>query len=284
MLEKTSKAIKYLGWIIPFVIGLAGAYAVSGVVSQQPAPDLSVEREVAAVKTTNPVKAYKNAILEKNILGLARTQPEKPPEEPDKPEPTGPETWPLIGVVVGESRSIAIVIIDGETEILFVGDTVHGWTLSEIQTDRIHWRKGGEELISFLSTDQEKVQEQKQKQQAKRRAMVKKATSFSSKTKIDKQYAKSLIDNPAQLLEQALYKPYKKDGQIIGFSVRNIQDDSVLQKIGMQNDDVLMRLNGEDIKSPTSLLQAYAGLEGSNTISVDVLRDGQVKSILLELE
>jgi type II secretory pathway component PulC len=45
-----------------------------------------------------------------------------------------------------------------------------------------------------------------------------------------------------------------------------------------------MRLNGEDIKSPTSLLQAYAGLEGSNTISVDVLRDGQVKSILLELE
>jgi general secretion pathway protein C len=284
MLEKTNKAIKYLGWIIPFVIGLAGAYAVSGVVAQRPAPDLKVEREVAAIRASSPAKAHKSLILEKNVLGLARTQPDEAPEEPKEPEPTGPETWPLIGVVVGESRSIAIVIIDGESRILFAGDTVHGWTLTEIQTDRIYWRKGGEELVSFLSTDQEKVQEQKRKQQAKRRAMVKKATSFSSKTKIDRQYAKSLIDNPAQLLEQALYKPFKKDGEIIGFSVRNIQDDSVLQKIGMQDEDVLMRLNGEDIKSPTSLLQAYAGLEGSNTISVDVLRDGQVKSILLELE
>lgn len=285
MFEKTKLALRYLGWVIPFLIGLAGAYAVSGAVAGKPAPRLDAGLPTRTIETKVVSEVRKEAILEKNILKLARTVPEKAEPEPE-PEPTGPETWPLIGVLVGDTRSAAVLIIDGESQLHFTGDTVQGWTLVEIQSDRVFWQKGKEKFVSYLSTDQGAVEKQKaqQEQQAKRRAMVRKASAFSQRAKIDKQYAKSLIENPAQLLEQALYKPFKQDGQIIGFSVRNIQEDSVLQKIGMQNNDVLMRLNGEEIKSPTSLLQAYAGLDGSNAISVDVLRDGQVKSILLELE
>lgn len=286
MFGNIQTAFKYLGWIIPFIIGLAGAYAVGGFLFEAPEPGLAtdVAPAVSPKKTTSEVN--KDIVLAKNILALARSQPQKASAPAALSAPGRPETWPLIGVLVGGTRAAAILVIDGQTQIIILGEEVHGWTLAEIQSDKVRWTKNGESYIALLVSNENAPPEgsRPQTEAQPKRAMVERAESFSDKASIDKQYAKSLIENPAILLEQALYKPYKQDGKIIGFSVRNIQDDSVLKKIGMENNDVLMRLNGEDIQDPVSLMQAYAGLDGSNAITLDVLRDGKVKSILLELQ
>jgi general secretion pathway protein C len=288
MIEKTKFALRYLGWIIPILIGLAGAYALSGVVAHKPAPEAEVRPRPAEQKTKVASAIRRDAVLEENILGLARSKPNRDAAETTEPaeEPTGPKNWVLIGVLVGEVKSSAIVIIDGEAVILNVDDMVRFWRLAEIHPDKIVWKKDGKTVVTQLTTDQEEVERagNKKRQQDKKRPVVRKASSFSDKATVDKDYAQSLLNDPGKLLEQALYKPYSKDGEIVGFSIRNIQEDSVLEKIGIKENDVLVRLNGEEIKNPTSLLQAYAGLEGSNTISVDVLREGEVKSLLLELE
>jgi general secretion pathway protein C len=106
-----------------------------------------------------------------------------------------------------------------------------------------------------------------------------------NKVRIDRDYARKIIENPSILLEQAQYKPYKHgSGMTIGFTIRGIDEGSLLKDVGIKNDDVLLRLNGKDLLGPSSLMQAYAGLKGSNIITMDILRDDKIESIMLELE
>jgi len=75
---------------------------------------------------------------------------------------------------------------------------------------------------------------------------------------------------------QARIVPAFKDGVAQGFKLFSIRPDSIYAKIGVQNGDVIRRINGFDLNSPEKALEVYSKLKESSRIDIEIERNGSV--------
>lgn len=73
---------------------------------------------------------------------------------------------------------------------------------------------------------------------------------------------------------QARIVPAFKDGQAQGFKLFSIRPDSIYSKIGVQNGDVIKRINGFELNSPEKALEVYAKLKEASRIEIELERNG----------
>jgi general secretion pathway protein C len=82
------------------------------------------------------------------------------------------------------------------------------------------------------------------------------------------------LSNLNQVAMQARIVPAFKDGQAQGFKLFSIRPDSIYSKIGVQNGDVIKRINGFDMNSPEKALEVYSKLKEANHIVIELERNG----------
>jgi general secretion pathway protein C len=92
---------------------------------------------------------------------------------------------------------------------------------------------------------------------------------------IERSTVNNALANMNDLAMQARIVPSFKNGQPNGFKLFSIRPDSLYAKIGIQNGDVIQRLNGFDMNSPDKALEAYTKLKSANAIDMQVERNGQ---------
>ena len=95
---------------------------------------------------------------------------------------------------------------------------------------------------------------------------------------IERSTVNGALANMNDLAMQARIVPSFKNGQPNGFKLFSIRPDSLYAKIGIQNGDVIQRLNGFDMNSPDKALEAYTKLKSANAIDMQVERNGQTVS------
>jgi general secretion pathway protein C len=81
--------------------------------------------------------------------------------------------------------------------------------------------------------------------------------------------------NPAALFSQARILPKYENGQMVGVQLNAIKPDSMFEKIGIQNGDVIKELNGIKIDSPEQSAKILLEFVDAKTFTVVVDRTGQ---------
>jgi general secretion pathway protein C len=92
---------------------------------------------------------------------------------------------------------------------------------------------------------------------------------------IDRSLVQSLLANQAALMRTARVIPHEEDGRVVGVKLYGIRRSSLLGRLGIQNGDMLRTINGYDMTSPDSALQAYARLQNADRITINLSRRGQ---------
>ncbi len=82
------------------------------------------------------------------------------------------------------------------------------------------------------------------------------------------------LSNLNDVAMQARIVPAFKDGVAQGFKLFSIRPDSIYSKIGVQNGDVMKRINGYDLNSPEKALEIYSKLKESDRIDIELERNG----------
>jgi general secretion pathway protein C len=106
-------------------------------------------------------------------------------------------------------------------------------------------------------------------------------TDGSVKQLSEHQYvvAKSEINNAltnlSDLATKARIVPSFKNGVANGFKLFSIVPDSLYSKIGIQNGDVIHRINGYEMNSPDKALEIYQKLRDANRIEIEFERRGE---------
>ena len=77
--------------------------------------------------------------------------------------------------------------------------------------------------------------------------------------------------------------PFFQDGKTVGFRVFAIKPGSVFEKIGLQNGDVVQRVNGVELTDPTKAISLFTELQNEGHIALDLQRNSQSKSFSYEI-
>ena len=278
----------------------------------------SGQRAGPAVRPTPRTPKEATAILQRNIFDsetgdLTRVAAAAPAETANAPEPQDPDAPPppcdgstrLVGALVNERRpELSFAAISGAsgTAMLFrPGMSIDGRELVGVQPSRVYLRPTGGnlcELAMFSSepgappprpanapSDDERpervIPTPGGGEGAISQAEMESGINRGSETEytVARSLVDKLLENQAEIMRTARIIPHEEGGRVVGVKLYGIRRNSLLGRLGIQNGDMLRTINGYDMTSPDSALEAYSRLRSQNHLTISVVRRSQAMTL-----
>ncbi|MGH7822614.1 MAG: type II secretion system protein GspC, partial [Candidatus Binatia bacterium] len=95
---------------------------------------------------------------------------------------------------------------------------------------------------------------------------------------VDKQ-----MENLNQLFTQIRAVPHFQDGKASGFRLFAIRRNSIFEKIGLKNGDIVSSINGNQLSDPARAMELLQQLKDEGRVSVEVTRNRQPTTLNYEI-
>lgn len=183
---------------------------------------------------------------------------------------------------------------DGQ-ELYSEGETIRpGTTLLKVDWDRIVIERNGQQETLSLPTEFSTSQSQPSPQVIRGRApdsgaQVSQETfqqeTFQQETfQIDRREVEEAMSDLNSLFKQARAVPYTtQEGVPQGFRLFSIKADSLIDRLGVKNGDIIQRVNGVEMSDPSTAFSLLQDLQGLSQVQVDVMRNHQPITLSYEI-
>jgi general secretion pathway protein C len=191
----------------------------------------------------------------------------------------------LIGTVAGRRDLSYAIFADktGQQDVFRAGEQVFGLgRLSRVEKARVFINSNGKETEISLK-DITDIREIKPPEgQAPSSASFGRRVGESS-YQIDQQRVQQAIEKPDQIMTDARFVPNIVDGKQQGFVLREVKPGGIYSSLGLQNGDILLRINEFNISNPETALQAFTTLRGIDRAQLDVIRNGSKMTMTYQI-
>jgi len=239
-------------------------------------------------------------------------------ETTTKPQPT-PLNIKLMGtVIVEKGKSFAVITEKSDFKVVSEGDEVApGAILQKVYKDKITVKRGSEieEVLLFgqmkggraaspvasAGNRRDRVPVNLRPSPAPSREAPDRSPPGSNGSSnaapgasirqistdswaIDQSEVDHAKENLNTLLTQIRVVPNFTDGEADGFKVFAIRPGSIFSRIGLQNQDVLKRVNGIEVTSAEQAFEVYQQLSQETSIQLDIIRRNQPKTLNYEIQ
>lgn len=100
---------------------------------------------------------------------------------------------------------------------------------------------------------------------------------------LDRREITSALADTTRLLTQAHAVPYLTDGKLDGFRLYNVMPSGFFDRIGLQTNDIVQRINGVELRDPGMLLSLFQQLRNERSVRVDLVRNAQRETLAYEI-
>ena len=231
-----------------------------------------VERDRASLQPSRELSEY-SSILERGFFGEGKGPSNNPASES--------VSYKLIGTVEG-GQFAGAVLEDGTGQAFYrINQKLpDGSAIVKVMRDRVSIRRSNGVTVNLDVVDETKIVTV-QKPGTNSDAGVKRLSD--GKWMVDQKEVLASTENMNQILTQARALPYQEQGKTVGFRISEIVPGSIYEKIGLQNGDVIQRVNSQDVDDPAKFFQLYQGLKNERSISIDLIRGGQRQTLNYEI-
>ncbi len=192
----------------------------------------------------------------------------------------------LIGIVMGDQRGVFAVVEELASKkqtlyrphdrILDLGE------VADIVRNGIVIRQGSlEELLELEPV--EKPASAGSNTASTASAPSPQPQAASSRKVIDRREVELAMNDLPKLLTQARAVPNMVNGTLNGFRIEYMAPASFYEKIGVQTGDILQRVNGVDIRDPSTILNLLQQLKNEQVVKLDLVRNNQTSTVTYEL-
>lgn len=280
----------YLGLVAFTVAHAANAFVANALyVPLEPAERTSPEP--ASSDTDAPTTAQQSAdeILRSGLFELPPTRRAAidggPAAAPPPPPIEAARKVALLGSVIGKDGGGMAVLEDLATkkqDLYRLGAEVPNvGTLATVEKNRVLFRSGpSEEWLPLAVAHQ---------MQSGAQSTVPLQPAHSTPTAaparrvLDRREVTAALNDPTRLMTQAQAVPYLSDGKLDGFRLYNVVPAGFFDKIGLQTNDIVQRINGVELRDPGMLLSLFQQLRNERTVRVDMVRSTQRQTLVYDI-
>ena len=184
----------------------------------------------------------------------------------------------LLGTVVAGDNSAAVIATSGrgEQKVLFIGGEIQsGVTLHEVLADAIVLdRNGSLEKVMMDKSGGLKSSPMRQSLQSKP-ASRPVAQAVARSPTIPEPASAELL----KLVSQARVMPHFVNGKAEGFLVSNIVPGSIYDLAGVENGDVVGKVNGQEISNAQQAMTMYQSLQKGGRVKLERVRAGKTQQL-----
>jgi general secretion pathway protein C len=105
-----------------------------------------------------------------------------------------------------------------------------------------------------------------------------------TKFNIQRSLVDKVLANQGSLMKTARVIPHEENGRVAGVKLYGIRRNSLLGRLGVRNGDMLRTINGFDMTSPDTALEAYSRLRSADKLTLAVKRQNNEMTIEYNIE
>lgn len=184
----------------------------------------------------------------------------------------------LVGVLFGDEKSMAVISYKDKKIILNLDEEKDGLILEDVGYFHAVISENGEKKYRLV------LKSDKSGGQTDSPTKMSSSTPTTEKYKISRKVVVEELSDVNSVIKSILIVPYERNGQFEGYRVRRMTNTSVLKKIGVKRNDVIMRLNGKSLETPAVFFDALKNAENLSAVSLDILRAGKKMTLYVEIE
>ncbi|HUI25348.1 MAG TPA: type II secretion system protein GspC [Candidatus Kryptonia bacterium] len=228
--------------------------------------------------------SYYALIHQRDIFNSVKPEPEKPKGPPPKTE-LKVKLW---GVAIHDDGHSSCVIEDlgnHQQQLYKIGDTVQGIaTVVRVEWDKVILSRDGQEEVLELSPDLRKPSNMVVPVSASTAVDPHIQLVGDNQYRIDRSEVDSALENMNQLFTQIRAVPHFEGGKSTGFRLFAIRQDSLFDKIGLKNGDIIQDINGTELTDPSRALALFTELRNESNLTVKVLRNKELKTLSYQVQ
>lgn len=224
-------------------------------------------------------------IRQRNLFDSTAKEPQARPE-PTLIDPTelvkSTINADLLATIVFENPQFSVALIQdkskNEKSYYSLGDQIQNATISKIERFRVILRRSGR--MEYLDVQGSQIDLEPSPSSPFTRPTRSRPSSEGIRQtreggyEIQGRYLDGLLSDLPSLLRGALAQPFTVGNQIEGFRITRIQPDSVYEKLGLEDGDIIKAINGDKLDSPQKGMQLFSTLRDQKRISIDIERNG----------
>ena len=208
------------------------------------------------------------------------------------------------GVIYGGTKETSLVLLESsatkQADTFVLNDFVPGEAkIVDIQRDKVLFVRGSTGCPEFLELQQPEVAKKRVPNLARSRSGAAQAGGGSSYDFTESGFArgrdgnivadrrwvdKALTSDFAKTLQDAKASPNLVNGEVKGFVLTRIRPDSVYEKMGFQDGDVVEQINGIDLNDAARAIQTLNSLKNENAIELMVKRNGVAVPLKIQVK
>ncbi|MES9853187.1 MAG: type II secretion system protein GspC [Candidatus Thiodiazotropha sp. L084R] len=213
------------------------------------------------------------------------------PKKVDKKAPETRLNLTLHGVFVAEQpeNGAAIIGTGSKQKYHKVGGAVmSGVTLQGVYTDRVVlMRKGQSEVLKFPKIKNKSAPSKgrtpkKSKRTVKTRENFGPSVGSSRKANLS-QYRDMLREEPLKVFEYVRFVPVKSRDGMKGYRILPQKNRELYNQLGVRPSDLVTAVNGIPLTNDKEAMKLMDQLKDSQTLQVDIIRNGQSRSLSFDL-
>ena len=196
-----------------------------------------------------------------------------------------------VGFQGGEARAAIEDVRTHRQELVGVGDTVGDARVTSIAWDHVVLAGAGGETVLELATapsdDRGEPDAQPDPDAAPSRAASAGSATIRQTSPtafvVDRRELAGAVDDMSGLMTQLRAVAEVQDGRPAGFRLFRMQDDSIFRRLGLQNGDVVQRVNGQAVSDPANLLAFLQRLRTEPRVALDIRRGAERRTMVYDL-
>ncbi|MGH7895411.1 MAG: hypothetical protein ACREQL_12140 [Candidatus Binatia bacterium] len=193
-----------------------------------------------------------------------------------------------VGFQGGEARAAVEDVATRRQDLVRVGDTLGGGRVASIAWDSLVLATaGGETTLELAAPNREADDARETPDEPVRPPSPARGASVRQTAAnafvVDRRELAGTVDSMSGLMTQLRAVAEVEDGQPAGFRLFQIKDDSLFRRLGLQNGDVVQRVNGEAVSEPATLLAFLQRLRTEPRVALDIRRGGQRRTLVYDL-
>lgn len=235
---------------------------------------LPLDRERPVLQPQRDLSAY-SSILERGLFGDG-----KAPSAGSGAAEVSSVNYKLIGTVEGEVFAGAVLEDKSGQAFYRINQKLpDGSAIVKVMHNKVTVRRSDGVTVNLEVVDDTKIVNVPQPGAVANGGGTGVKRLSDGKFMVDQQEVLASTENMSQILTQARALPYVEQGKTVGFKISEIVPGSIYEKIGLQNGDVIQRVNSQDVDDPAKFFQLYQGLKNERSIAIDLLRNGQRQTL-----
>jgi general secretion pathway protein C len=239
------------------------------------AVNIDVQQRIIASVPRNPLPSYE--IITQRNLFLSTLQAISEKQLGGGFFSSGQETsaFDLKGTIAGDtSFGYAVMEERGKNKQILcrLGDMVGSAKLIKISRNMVVLRSGNRDITL-------RIKETPERPLLSNSPALQADSASTIGMSVNRREVTEKLGDLKSILSQAVVRPFYASGAQEGFIISDIKPDSLYQKLGLQNGDIISDINGSRLQGADDVLQMVNLMQSGANISVKVKRNGKAETI-----